>query len=70
MTTEQMQAMVNCAALELWALEDLINNGGDPVQIALATSLHAKALALLTVLAKEHSLTIPTPSTRSGGGGK
>ena len=55
MTPEEMQEMLDCGAQELWAVE------------ALIASLHTKSAALAAELAKCHGLTVPVPSTRSGG---
>lgn len=70
MTPEEMNRMLACGALELWALEDLIGVEGTEPMKALIASLHVKALALTNVLAEDYKLNIPDPTTRSGGGGK
>lgn len=70
MTPDEMQRLLNCGALELWALEDLVGAEGTEPMKALLDSLHLKASALAAVLVKDYNLSIPTPSTRSGGGGK
>jgi hypothetical protein len=67
LSKDEMQSLVNEGAPRLWALEDLISAGGDPVLVALVSDLHARAAALIVGA----GLTLPARvALRSGGGGK
>lgn len=67
LSKDEMQALVNEGAPRLWAFEDLINAGGDPVLMAMVSDLHGRTAGLVVGA----GLTLPIrPALRSGGGPK